>query len=134
MAIHQSAAVLANNAYKSLGVFVRTFEVPVTTDMIDNADDVIECLPVFAGETVLGVQVVATDLAASALEVGDGAATGRYIALADGTVGVGGGRVEDTIGVPYQYAADDTIDVNITTAGVTPAAGTLTVTAWYQAA
>jgi len=132
---YTSAAVAANNAYKDLGVFVRTFDVPVTAAMVGTINNVIQALPVYAGETVLGVELVATDLdtgaAAITLSVGDGASTARYISASD--VGQAGGLAKHTAGTPYQYAADDTIDVLVAAAAATGADGTITVTVTLKA-
>jgi len=59
MATQKSAAVSANNAYRAIGAFVRKFDVPVPVAVLDQTD-VLECIPVFAGETVLDVVVEAT--------------------------------------------------------------------------
>jgi hypothetical protein len=128
-----SAAAAADNAFKTLGVFARTFTYPVAAALVVN--DVIQALPVFAGETVLGVEINADDLddgTAIVLAVGDGTTADRYIT--GSTVAQAGGLAKHTQGAPYQYTADDTIDVKVTTAPTTGTTGNITVTALLQAA
>lgn len=122
----------SDRAFKTLGgVFARTTTYDVAAALVVN--DVIQAIPVFAGETVLQVEVRASDLdsaTALTLDVGDGDDDARF--LAADTVGQAGGRVVCGLALPYQYSADDTIDVHVDTAPGTGVTGTITVTALIQ--
>tara|TARA_Y100000310_G_C20547182_1_gene746168 strand:- start:267 stop:668 length:402 start_codon:yes stop_codon:yes gene_type:complete len=94
-------------------------------------NDVVEMLPVFAGETVLSVELRSDDLDTNGtplitLDVGDGADVDRYI---DGsTIAQGGGYAKATLGIPYTYSVADTVDILVAAAPATGAAGDLTLT------
>jgi hypothetical protein len=97
-------------------------------------NNVIEMVPVYAGETVLDIILVTDDLdtagsPAIVLDVGDGVDTDRYI---DGTtVGQTGGTARLGSGITtaktigYVYPADDTVDVLVQ---VAPGTGATDVT------
>jgi hypothetical protein len=124
----------SDRAFKTLGgVFARTTSYELTGALV--VDDVIQAIPVFAGETVLQVEVRVPELDTGAdailLDVGDGADDDRF--LAADTVGQAGGLVSCGLVLPYQYAADDTVDVSVNTApGTGATSGTITVTALIQ--
>lgn len=128
----------ANNAYKGSpggGVFARVYDVPVTAAQVGTINNVIQAVPVYKGETVLGVEIKATDLdtnvsPALTLSVGDDGATARYIAASD--IGQAGGSAKHTVGVPHTYTADNTIDVLVAAASATGAAGTISIVVLLQ--
>ena len=99
-------------------------EVTFTVNTALALNDVIEMLPVKAGERILEIHLFADDLdtggsPAIVLDVGDGDDTDRFI---DGsTVGQAGGS-ESAIS-KHVYAADDTIDVLVQAAPATGATG-----------
>ena len=98
------------------------------------AVDVIQMIPVYKGEVVHDIKIRTADLdtngaPAIVLSVGDGDDTNRYIN--GSTVAQAGGNDDLDAGVrPYQYAADDTIDVDVDTAAATGAAGLIEVWAY----
>lgn len=125
----------SSRAYSTIqGVFARTATYSLAAALV--VDDVIQAIPVFAGETVLNVEVRSADLdtngtPAITLDVGDGDDDDRY--LAADTVAQAGGRVVCGLVLPYTYTADDTIDVHVDTAPATGAtSGDVTVTALIQ--
>lgn len=136
MARQQSAAAAAANAYKTLGAYVRTFDVPVNTTVLATTDD-IECVPVEAGETVLDVVVVPLgdmDTGTSTLRftVGDRTTSDKYLAAIDPGAGDGSVfRASDGLGT--QYAADDAITLAASVAANVGAAGTVRVMVYLQA-
>lgn len=92
----------------------------LTFPVAPQTGDILEMVPVYAGETVIGVTLVTEDLDSGStitLSVGDGDAAGRYINAS--TVGRTGGFAVLGSGVtgvptfPYTYAVDDTIDVRV---------------------
>lgn len=108
-------------------VISRTAKFTLTAALAVN--DVIQMIPVFAGEKVLEVFLNSPDLdtngsPAIVLDVGDGDTVDRYI---DGsTVGQAGGKDRaDAAYHPYEYAADDTIDIKV---AVGPGTGATTGT------
>lgn len=111
----------------TLGVRKQTF----TVDTALALNDVIQMIPVYAGETVVDVQLISADLdtngaPAIVLDVGDGESTARYI---DGsTVGQAGGFARSApvsiSSYPHTYTADDTIDILVQ---VAPATGATSV-------
>ena len=120
------------SAYKGSpggGVFARVASLSITAAMVGTINNVIQALPVYDGETVLGVEIKSTDLdtgsPALTLSVGDGGATARYIAAS--TVGQAGGSAKHTVGVPHTYTADDTIDILVAAAAATGADGTIDI-------
>jgi hypothetical protein len=125
----------SNAVLKTLpGVCARVGTYSVAAALV--IDDVIQAIPVYAGETVVGLEVVATDLDTNGtplitLDVGDGDTADRFIAAS--TVGQAGGSAKHDVGVPYTYAADDTVDVKVKAAPATGAtSGTVTVMALIQ--
>lgn len=86
-------------------------EVTFTVDTALALNDVIEMLPVYSGERILGIELISDDLdsggTAIVLDIGDGASTARFI---DGSTAAQGGGTDSAI-VSYTYAADDTIDI-----------------------
>lgn len=101
-------------------------------------NDVIQMVKVPAGATILDVKVMADDLdtgssPAIVLAVGDGTTADRFIT--GSTIAQGGGIASLGVatGLLYQYTADDTIDVKITTAPATGATeGTIAVMVLYS--
>ena len=103
------------------------------TQLIVN--DVIQMLKVPAGATVVDLKLAVDDLdsgTACVLAVGDGTVADRFIS--GSTIGQGGGVVELGAGVTgaaaadlagYKYAAEDTIDVKVTTAPAGGGVGTI---------
>ena len=137
MAIQTSAAVAANNAYKTLGAYVRQFDVPVDA-LVTAGTDTLECLPVFAGETVLDVAIVPIgdmDTGTSTLrfDVGDGTTADKYIAAIDPGAGTGDVAFRATAGLGSQYTADDAIVLSAQAAANVAAAGTVRVIVTLQA-
>ena len=95
-------------------------------------NDVLEVVPVFAGETVVSVELMCSDLDTNGtplvtLDVGDGDDPDRYILAS--TVGQTSifTVAKHTAGAPYVYATDDTIDVLVKAAPATSVVGTVTV-------
>jgi hypothetical protein len=131
MATYTSDVVSGNQSFKpfpsgQMGVRYSKFE--ATTALALN--DVIKMADVFAGETVHGVVLKTDDLdtgTALVLDVGDGSDTDRII---DGsTVGQAGGvDKEDAAFAPYEYSADDTIDILVQVAP--GGGGTGTIELW----
>lgn len=116
-------------------VVVSTFAVPATGDGTA-ASDIIEMVKVPAGATVTEVSVWLTDVDTNAtplheISVGDGGDVDRFILAS--SIGRTGGRanLDNPVGAGYLYAADDTIDVKVTAAAATKAAGTLTMVVRY---
>lgn len=95
-------------------------------------NDVVRSIPVVAGARVLEVILSSTDLDTDAtpaivLAVGDGSDEDRFITAS--TAGQGGGveRLNNIAGHGYEYTADDTIDIKVTTAPDTGVVGTVKV-------
>lgn len=108
-------------------------EASFTTAAALTTADVLKMIPVFAGETVLdvilSVQTDADTGTAQILNVGDDLDVDRYISLSN--IGQTGGIARAGAGVttaakaanfPYQYEADNTIDIVVTTNAGTPVA------------
>jgi len=132
-----SAAAAANNAYKTLGAYVRQFDVPVDAVVTAGTDD-IECLPIFAGETVLDVVIVPIgdmDSGGAALRftVGDGTTAAKYLAAIDPGAGSGDVAFRAVAGLGSTYTADDKIVLTASTPATTAAAGTVRVIVTLQA-
>jgi hypothetical protein len=100
-------------------------------------NDVIQMIPVYAGEMVVELRLICDDLdtgTALVLDVGDGDDVDRYI---DGTtIGQTGGTVAMGSGITtaktmgHVYTADDTIDVLVAVApGTGATSGTITLIA-----
>ena len=150
----KSGNVSGNSEYKQFpsgGLFVRKATITTGTLVLN---DVIQCLDVFAGETLHGIRMAVTDIDTNAspaivLDVGygnsDTATAGTSDDLVDGsTIGQGAGFVianvfsadEDSgtafAAGPVTFAADDTIDVHVQVAPATTAAGTITMYAYIS--
>lgn len=109
-----------------------TYTVP--TGLVLN--DIIQMVKIPAGATVLDVKLssTATDtgsVPALRLEVGDGDDPNRYITASD--IGVAGGIavLNAQAGHCYAYAAEDTIDIKVSTAAHVQAAGTFRLDVVY---
>jgi hypothetical protein len=127
MATVTTGMVDENRATKSLYIDARFVSFSITKAQAEAAT-IVQMIPVYAGETVLSVELVATDISTGTdilLDVGDGADDDRYIVAS--TIGQAGGSAKHTVGVPYTYTANDTIDVTVSTVATTGAAGTLTL-------
>lgn len=130
MTTHQSILVSEGPAYTGIGPKVRKATFAVTAAIADAAADIIEMIPVYAGEMLVDLTFESTDLdtgAALLMDVGDGGDDDRFI-VAD-NVGQSGGLVRLAQNAGHVYSADDTIDVTISTAAGTGAAGTITLIA-----
>ena len=131
MAIQVSAAAAAENAYRTLGSYVRMFTVPVDA-VVTAATDTIEMLPILAGETVLDVRIVPlgdmdTGAAALRFDVGDSDDPDQYIVAIDPGAGTGV-AFDATVGFGTHYAADNKLVLTASTAaGGTAAAGSVLV-------
>jgi hypothetical protein len=110
-------------------------EYAITGALVVN--DVIEMVRVPKNARILGVSLYAPDLdtdgtPAIVLGVGDGSSTSRFISAA--TVGQSGGFTETLVaaGFGYQYTAEDTIDIIVSTApDVGATSGTLKLAVEY---
>jgi hypothetical protein len=119
----------------TVGARKQSYTLDASHTDFDTQNDVIEMVPVYAGETVIGVILHSTDVdtnvsPAIVMDVGDGSDVDGYI---DGaTVGqTGGGTVMSAPAVGYgpkTYTADDTIDIRLDVAAATAATGTVTLT------
>jgi len=148
----KSGNVEGNQAYKhfpSGGMFVRKATITTGTLVVN---DVIQCLDMFAGETLHGIRMAVTDIdtggsPAVVLDVGygnsDSATASTSDDIVDGsTIGQAGGFVianvfsaDEDAGTafaagPLDFSADDTIDVHVQVAPATSAAGTITMYAY----
>jgi hypothetical protein len=97
-------------------------------------DDVIQMVKIPSGATILDVTLSSTDVdsgTAVVFAVGDGSDDNRFIS--GSTIGQAGGvaRLDQFAGLNYTYTADDTIDINVTTAAGTAVAGTLELNVVY---
>lgn len=106
-----------------------TYEISATELQLN---DVVQMIPVAAGAIILEVVLASDDLDAATsqavvLDVGDGDDDDRFIS--GSTIGQGGGvsRLNSVAGLLYKYTSDDTIDLKISTAPGTAAAGTVTL-------
>jgi hypothetical protein len=133
--VYQTGAAKMKQMFKpfpdgTVGYRKQTFTVNTALAL----DDYIEMVPVYAGETVVGVVLVTDDLDTAGsplitLDVGDGVDTDRYI---DGTT-VGrtggtalmGGNITTAKTIGYVYPADDTVDIHVQAA---PGTGATNVT------
>lgn len=137
MPTQTSAAYDAANAYKTLGTYARSFNVPVDAVVAAGTDD-IKCLVIEAGETVLDVMVTPlgdmdTGAAALRFEVGDSVGSATYLAAFD--PGAGDGTAFRAVaGLGTQYSADDYILLTASTPATTPTPGVVRVTVLLQAA
>jgi len=115
MATFTSGQADSNQSFKQFPtgtMAVRYAKINVTAAC--NTNDVYQMVQVFSGETVHDVKIKSSDLDAGTdlvYDVGDGSDVDRYI---DGST-CGQTGVSDTTGVadlaPYEYSADDTIDI-----------------------
>lgn len=92
--------------------------------------DVVEMVPVFKDEQVVSVEVLVTDLDTNGsplmtFDVGDGDDVDRFIVAS--TVARTGGIAKHTVGCPYSYSEDDTIDFKVKAAPATGVVGTVTM-------
>jgi len=107
----------------------------VGTGELETAD-VIQMVKIPKGATIQEVVLSSTDIdvdgsAAVALSVGDAGAATRFISSS--AIGQAGGvaRLDQFAGLNYEYTADDTIDIEVTTAAATAAAGTINLAVIY---
>ena len=138
MATYQTGAAERGRGFKpfpegTLGVRKQSYS-PDASHSNFGLNDVIEMIPVYEGETVYDLFLIASDLdtgVALEMSVGDGDDADLY--LAADNVGQAGGVVRiaptDVAAWPKVYSADDTIDITVTTAAGTAAAGTVTLVA-----
>lgn len=140
MTTFTSALASGNSAFAGPGggvVFVREATIAVAGTLALN--DVLEMIPVFKGERVVDLILIAEDIDSATtlvLDVGDGTDTDRYI---DGaTIGQTGGIARYGVGVASDaaalaavktYTVTDTIDVLVQVAA-TAVAGTITLRAF----
>lgn len=130
MATHQSSLVLNGPVYSEIGPKIRKATFPVTAAIAGAAADIIEMIPVYAGETLIDVALEAPDLDSGSgilLDVGDGNDDDRFIVASN--VGQSGGVARLGVNLGHEYSADDTIDVTISTAAAGGQAGTITLVA-----
>jgi len=146
----KSGNVTGNQEYKhfpSGGMFVRKATITTGTLVVN---DVIQCLDVFAGETLHGIRMAVTDIdsgSAAVLDVGygnsDTATASTSDDIVDGsTIGQAGGFVianvfsadEDSgtafAAGPLDFSSDDTIDIHVQVAPGGSVAGTITIYAY----
>jgi len=125
MPTYQTGAAKMKQMFKpfpdgTAGYRKQTFR--ITTALVLN--DIVEMVPVYAGETVLDVKLITDDLDAGtaiALDVGDGVVRDRYIrqntvARTGGTALMGSG-ITTQKDMGYVYPEDDTIDIRVQAAG-----------------
>lgn len=139
MATTQSARAAASyQAREEHGPVVIFQSITHTVAANPTANDILQLFKVPIKARILALSVAATDMDSStgiAFEIGDGGDTDRYITAAG--VGVSGqaglmGRMDNPVGLNYQYTADDTIDLKWTAAASgTFTAGTVTVVLEY---
>lgn len=102
------------------------------------ATDIIQLFKIPKNARVLEMVCTATDMDSStgiAFSIGDGADTDRFITAAGGVVGQAATivRMDNPVGINYQYTADDTIDLTWTAAASgTFTAGSVTVVLLYS--
>jgi len=134
---YTSASVASTVPYREhLGLSYVHATYELTAALVIN--DVIQMVKIPAGATVHEVQLSCDDLDTSGtpacvLAVGDGSDVDRFITASD--IGQAGGfaRMNNIAGVGYEYTADDTIDVKVTTAPATSAeTGTINLFVLYS--
>jgi hypothetical protein len=114
----------ANISFPDNSVHVRRAEYTLTAALV--AADVIQMVPVFAGERVLAVTLNVEDCDTGAtltMSVGDGVATAKYLALS--SVGQAGGTVRSVAfatealanAEAVAYTVTDTIDIVVGVGG-----------------
>lgn len=121
------------------GVITRIATYEFLTGTPNVVNDVIQMVPVPIGATVLNVELACNILGASTiLAVGDGDQVDRFIKGSDvsilgGTARLGAGQTAATqlTAYGYKYAADDTIDVKVTTASTASGLGKIQLTVQY---
>jgi len=93
--------------------------------------DVIQMVRVPSGAVVTDVAMTFLGTAANTVagNVGDGDSSARYIAA---TSLSNQGVVRATVGIPYSYSQDDTVDLSITVATSTTLAGGVKLTVTYK--
>jgi hypothetical protein len=102
------------------------------------ADDRLQLFKVPRGARILEVLFTSTDMDTGTptltAEVGDGGDTDRFItSKAIGAAGAGVvQRLDNPVGLNYQYTAEDTIDVTFPATAATFAAGTITAVVLYS--
>jgi hypothetical protein len=103
------------------------------------AADVLQLFKIPRGARILEVLFTSTDMDTNATptltaEVGDGGDTDRFISSkAIGAAGAGVvQRLDNVVGLNYQYTAEDTIDVTFPATAATFAAGTITCVVMYS--
>ncbi|MFY9588672.1 MAG: hypothetical protein WAT66_14605 [Actinomycetota bacterium] len=103
------------------------------------ADDRLQLFKVPRGARILEVLLVTTDMDTGGsptltAEVGDGGDTDRFISSK--AIGAAGAaviqRLDNPVGLNYQYTAEDTIDVTFPATAATFAAGTITAVVMYS--
>lgn len=83
-----------------------------------SAGDVVQMVRVPANARVVGIQLQTNLIAttsAAVLTVGDGIDPNRYISATGTTIGSGFSNQSSALG--YEYSADDTVDVTVSTVG-----------------
>jgi hypothetical protein len=117
-------------------LITRHVEVPLSTAMIDNANDEVKILTMPAGAVLVFGVISASDMDTNgtptlAFDVGDDGDEDRIFANA--AVGQAGtlSAALATTGHGYKYTADTVIKAYVKTAAATAAAGTLKVTLMY---
>jgi hypothetical protein len=105
----------------------------LTTGQQETAD-IVQMVKVPKGATILDVILTSADIdsaSSAVLAVGDAGAATRFIA--GSTIGQAGGveRLNQFAGLNYEYTADDTIDLKVTTAPGTPVEGVVNLCVIY---
>jgi len=131
MATYQSSLVTDGVVYDEVGVKVRKATYAVTA-AIAGGVNVLEMIPVYKGEMLVDLKAEYDDLDSNGTPaidatVGDGGDVDRFISTS--TTPQAGGLVGIEHNVGHVFTADDTIDVDISTAAATGQAGNITVVA-----
>jgi len=110
------------------------FATHTLTTAEQQADDVVQMVKIPKGATILDVILTSADIdsaTSAVLAVGDGSDDDRFIT--GSTIGQAGGveRLNAFAGLNYEYTADDTIDLNVTTAPGTPVEGVINLCVIY---
>lgn len=137
---YQSSKVAAGvMPVAGIGVHAVYATYEAATQLVIN--DIIEMIKVPVGATIIDVKLSVDDLdsgAACVLAVGDGTTATRFISSS--TIGQGGGTVGLGSGLTgaaaadallYEYTADDTIDIKVTTAPAGGGVGTIKLAVIY---
>jgi hypothetical protein len=133
MATYTTGPVDSDQATRTIYPSARFVAYTSAAAVVGTILNVVQAIPVYAGETVLAGSLLATDLDTNGtpllkLDVGDGDDVDRF--LADSSIGQTGGFAALNLNLPKTYAAADTIDINVKAAAATAAAGTLTLLIW----